>query len=208
MKCPLLLKCLFFCFCFFSRPGFLFFFEIQEPLDVIFCRSKVRHLLLGFSVFPVSLLLPGKEFCVFFVQLSDSRKLLHAQLRKCLLRRFMKSDLFAVSFKEGFTVLSLPRCSSNADASIAFSSLLAQKITRFLCSSLLCFITYKIKIFWLLKCIYSFLHMTLTMQNQTIHKILKMFNKILIIYSDLKTNRNRKSEILTRAKHIGRDLEA
>ena len=104
LKCPYGLKRFFFCFCFFSRSGFLFFFKIQEPLDVIFYCSEVCHLLFCFSVFPVSFLLPGKEFCVFFVQLFDCRKLLHTQFGKCLLRRFMKSDFFAVSLKEGFTV--------------------------------------------------------------------------------------------------------
>ena len=104
MKCLFGLKRLLFCFCFFSRPGFLFFFKIQESLDVVLCRSEVRHPLLGFSVFPVSLLLLGNEFCVFFVQLFYRRKFFHTQIGKCLLRCFMKSDLFAVSVKEGFTV--------------------------------------------------------------------------------------------------------
>ena len=63
---PHVLQCLFFRFCFFLLAGFLLFFKIQEPLDVIFCRSKVRHLLLRFSIFPVSLLLLGKEFRELF----------------------------------------------------------------------------------------------------------------------------------------------
>ena len=47
MKCPLGLKCLFFCFCFFSRPGFLFFFKIFNFVSQV-ARSRLRNYVIIF----------------------------------------------------------------------------------------------------------------------------------------------------------------
>ena len=83
-------------------------FRFIQGVHVTFRDQQLLSFLLDFSVFGIDRFLPGKEFRIFRRQFLYSRDLPNAQFIKCLLRRFVESDLFTVGLEKLFAVSGLP----------------------------------------------------------------------------------------------------
>lgn len=93
---------------FLSELRLILLFRFIQRAHISLCNQQLLSFLLDFPVLGIDCFLSGKEFCIFRRQFLYLRDLPDTQFVKSLLRRFMESDLFTVSFEELSAVSGLP----------------------------------------------------------------------------------------------------